>query len=102
MELAPQSPFLVLAVQWRLVNLEMQGSRVYGACYEAEAGMKRIAGVCGLLAVLAAGACAQVPLGTVGSTTGQGTLAPLRVDPAVKAALAGISAEQVRPILRSS
>jgi hypothetical protein len=26
MELALQSPFLVLAVQWRLVNLEMQGA----------------------------------------------------------------------------
>ncbi len=57
--------------------------------------MKRIAGICGLLVAMATGANAQMPLGTVGAT-GAVTLAPLRVDPAVKAALAGISAEQVR------
>jgi len=54
--------------------------------------MKRIAGVCGLLAALAVGAHAQIPETAIGS----GTIAPLRVDPAVKKALAGVSAEQVQ------
>ena len=62
--------------------------------------MKRIVGVCGLLAGMAAGAHAQMPVGAAGSTKGpgmgSGALAPLRVDPAVKTALAGVSAEQVQ------
>jgi hypothetical protein len=54
--------------------------------------MKRIAGVCGLLAGMAAGAYAQMPAGATGSST----LVPLRIDPAVKTALGGVSAEQVQ------
>ncbi len=54
--------------------------------------MKRIAGVCGLLAGMAAGAYAQIPAAAAGSTA----LAPLRVDPAVKTALGGVSAKQVQ------
>ena len=58
--------------------------------------MKRIAIVCGLLVGMAAVAHGQMPVGAMGSGTGPGRLAPLRVDPAVKAALAGVSAEQVQ------
>ena len=58
--------------------------------------MKRIAIACGLLAGMAAVAHGQVPVGAMGAGTGPGRLAPLRVDPAVKAALAGVSAEQVQ------
>jgi hypothetical protein len=54
--------------------------------------MKRIAVVCGLWAGIAAGVHAQMPVGATGSTT----LAPLRVYPAVKSALGGVSAEQVQ------
>ena len=54
--------------------------------------MKRIAGVCGLLAAMAAMAQAQMRWDDGRS----GTLAPLRVDPAVKTALDGVSAEQVQ------
>jgi hypothetical protein len=62
--------------------------------------MKRIAIACGLLAGMAAAAHGQMPAGAAGSKMGPGmgpgTLAPLRVDPAVKTALAGVSAEQVQ------
>ncbi len=54
--------------------------------------MKRIVGVCGLLAGMAAGTHAQMPAAAMGP----GTLAPLRIDPAVKVALGGVSAEQVQ------
>jgi len=58
--------------------------------------MKRIAVVCGLLAGMASVAHGQMPAGATGSSMGSGTLAPLRIDPAVRAALAGVSAEQVQ------
>jgi Peptidase family M28 len=58
--------------------------------------MKRIVVVCGLLAGMVPVAYAQMPAGATGSGMGLGTLAPLRVDPAIKAALAGVSAEQVQ------
>jgi len=51
--------------------------------------MKRILGVCGLLLGVAAGAGGQMQAAS-------DPLAPLPVDPAVKSALAGISADQVR------
>jgi Peptidase family M28 len=56
--------------------------------------MKRIAGVCGLMMGLALVAGAQMPGASMGATST--TLAPLPVDPAVKQALAGVSAEQVQ------
>jgi hypothetical protein len=61
--------------------------------------MKRILGVCGLLMGLAPVAGAQMPVGSMSSTPltpSSATLTPLRVDPAVKKALAGVSAEQVQ------
>jgi len=58
--------------------------------------MKRTVVVWGLLAGISACAHGQAPLGAMGSTTGGGTLAPLRVDPAVKVALDAVSAEQVQ------
>jgi hypothetical protein len=58
--------------------------------------MKRIVVVCGLLAGMVPVAYAQMPAGATGLGMGLGTLAPLRVDPAIKAALAGVSAEQVQ------
>ena len=51
--------------------------------------MKRIVGVCGLLIGLALMAGAQMPATST-------TLTPLPVDPAVKKALSGVSAEQVQ------
>ncbi len=54
--------------------------------------MKRIAILCGLLAGMAGFVRAQMPRAAMGSRT----LAPLRVDPAVKTALDGVSAEQVQ------
>jgi hypothetical protein len=54
--------------------------------------MKRIAGVCGLLMGAAVVAGAQMPAASMSATT----VTPLRVDPAVKKALAGVSAEQVQ------
>jgi hypothetical protein len=58
--------------------------------------MKRIAGVCGLLLGAAVMAGAQVPAGSTTVMAGSATLTPLRVDPAVKQALAGVSADQVQ------
>ena len=62
--------------------------------------MKRIAGAWILLAGMAAGASAQMPAPAKGLTTGSAAglfgLAPLRVEPAVKKALDGVSAEQVK------
>jgi hypothetical protein len=53
--------------------------------------MKRIVGVCGLLAGMAAAGVAQTPVAEMGAMP----LTP-RVDPAVKTALDGVSAEQVK------
>jgi hypothetical protein len=54
--------------------------------------MKRIVGVFGLVMGMAAMAGAQMP----GASTGSTALAPLPVDPGVKQALAGVSADQVQ------
>jgi len=62
--------------------------------------MKRIAGVCGLaMGMVALAAGAQMPVASTGSTAmppGSTMLAPLPVDPGVKQALAGVSADQVQ------
>ncbi|MGA8938251.1 MAG: M20/M25/M40 family metallo-hydrolase [Acidobacteriaceae bacterium] len=54
--------------------------------------MKRILCVCGILMGMAVMVAAQMPAAAMGSKT----LKPLPVDPAVKKALNGVSAEQVR------
>jgi hypothetical protein len=92
MVLTARPPFLVLAGQWRLVNLEMQGDTDTVQIAVMEAGMKRILCVCGLLLGVVGMANGQMQMGAAAA----GGRAPLPVNPAVKKALAEISAERVQ------
>ncbi|MGA7158949.1 MAG: M28 family metallopeptidase [Acidobacteriaceae bacterium] len=58
--------------------------------------MKRILFACGMWMAAAMLAAGQTPAGHMQGATGSTALAPLPVSPAVKRALSGISAEQVR------
>lgn len=58
--------------------------------------MKRIGGVFGVLVCMAAAVHAQMPAAADGPSAVSTALAPMRVDPAVKTAVAEVSAQQVQ------